>query len=176
MWTAKHTADAITYTRGGLGFVLMWLGWAYGESALNLVAALMLLDWIGDLVDGTLARHSSVPLQTWIGTRDLEVDMFVSFGLMVYLWQGEFVAATLLLGYLIVWALIFLLVGLQRSLGMLFQAPAYGLLIWEALRWTPFIGWTIVFYLAAIIAITWPRFPSEVVPGFLKGMTRRRPS
>jgi len=55
-------------------------------------------------------------------------------------------------------------------MGMLFQAPIYGWFIYIALTYAPEAGWWLVAWILAAVVITWPRFPREVVPGFLKGM------
>src|SRR5512143_1183550 len=86
MWDAKMVADLITATRGLLGLVMIWLGITQGEQALPAVVLLMLLDWIGDFVDGGIAHRSRRPRRTWIGDSDLYVDLFVSLCLGVYLY------------------------------------------------------------------------------------------
>ena len=170
MVSAKQVADLITGARAFLGLFLVWLGWSQGEAAFVLVAWLMLVDWIGDFLDGAFARQNKVIVHTWIGDHDLEVDMLVSFGLLIYLLSAGFVGWTLVVGYLLLWAVIFWRLGMQPSLGMLFQAPIYALFIWKTFLLAPQVGWSILIWLLVVIVISWPRFPEQVIPGFLKGI------
>ena len=64
----------------------------------------------------------------------------------------------------------FFLGGVERSLGMLSQAPIYGWFIWVAMREAPQSGRWLLIYLVAIVVVTWPRFPKEIIPGFLSGI------
>jgi hypothetical protein len=53
---------------------------------------------------------------------------------------------------------------------MLCQAPIYGYFIWIAMTRLPNVGiWILVWMVVAVI-ITWPQFPQQIVPGFLKGL------
>ena len=170
---AKRIADLITFTRGLIAAVLVWVGFEFGAAGLSLAAWLMLADWVGDMSDGRIARLSRVEYHTWIGDHDLEVDLTVSVGLLVFLVKANFVHVWLAAGYLIVWGIYF---GLQKeishSMGMLFQAPTYGWLIWVAVQNAPLAGWSIVIFLVLAIVITWPYFPNVMVPGFLEGVWR----
>jgi hypothetical protein len=170
MSAAKQLADLITWSRVLLAFGLAGLGFAYGPDSLPLVAWLMIADWTGDCLDGAIARRSKTHIHTWIGDHDLETDMLVSFGLSIYLVAAGFVDLWLVAAYVLIWAVIFWRWGVPKSLGMLIQAPIYGWLIVIAIRDAPVAGWAIVIWIAAVIAITWPKFPREVVPGFLTGM------
>jgi hypothetical protein len=68
--------------------------------------------------------------------------------------------------------LYFLRFGVPRSLGMLVQAPIYGFFIWVAMIEAPDPGYWLLVFPVVITAITWPRFPQEVIPGFLDGMRK----
>jgi hypothetical protein len=57
---------------------------------------------------------------------------------------------------------------------MLFQAPIYGWFIWITLRNAPSYGAVLVLWIVLVIIATWPKFPKEVVPGFLNGMRIRK--
>jgi hypothetical protein len=170
MLVGKQVADLITFSRAMLAFLLVWLGVTHGDTSLALITILMILNWTGDALDGTLARRSSRKYHTWIGDHDLEVDMLVSFGLLFYLLAAGFVDIRVLLLYSLIGVLIFWRWGFHRSLGMVIQAPIYGWFIWVAIRDQPTVGiWVIVWLIAAVV-ITWPRFPQQVIPGFLTGM------
>lgn len=171
MLPAKQVADLITSARALVAFCLVWIGLVRGAGGLALAAWLMLLDWMGDMVDGRVARRSRVQYHTWIGDHDLEVDMTVSLGLLAYLLLAGFVNPWLAGAYILVWVVYFWQQrGIPHSLGMLFQAPIYGWFIWVALRKAPPAGWSIVIFLASVIVVTWPYFPNVMVPGFLAGL------
>lgn len=169
MYAAKRVADLITFSRGMLCFALVYLGLVQGAHGLPAAVVLMLLAWMGDCLDGPIARRSPVQHQTWIGNHDLEVDMLVSLGLLGYLLASGFVDLSIGGAYLLVWALVFWQWGIQRSLGMLFQTPIYAWFLWVSLREIPIYGFLMVGWILAVIILTWPRFPQEVIPGFLAG-------
>lgn len=169
MYTAKQVADLITYSRGLLCFVLVYLGIVQGAEALSTAAVIMLLAWMGDFLDGPIARRSRVQYQTWIGNHDLEVDMLVSVGLLAYLTASGYVSMLITGLYLLVWVIVFWKWGIQRSPGMLFQTPTYAWFLWVALRDARMYGLILVAWILAVVLITWPRFPQQVVPGFLNG-------
>jgi len=168
MFDPKHVADLVTFARGLLAFALVWLGWSQGVDGLRLAVYLMLVNWIGDILDGTLARRSLSKKQTWIGDHDLEVDITVSAGLLGYMLGAGFVNWPVAAGYLLAWILIFWHWGYLRSLGMLVQAPIYFMFIVRAILEPPHTGWWMVALIISAVVITWPRFPREVIPGFLK--------
>lgn len=173
MIVAKQVADLITSTRVLIAFCLVIIGFIRGPAGLTLVAWLMILDWLGDMVDGRIARRSRVQYRTWIGDHDLEVDITVSLGLLVYLLQAGYVNIWMAGGYLLLWCLFFWRYGgILRSFGMLFQAPIYAWFIFIALRDAPGAGWTMVVFLLTVIVVTWPYFPKVVVAGFFAGFRK----
>ena len=170
MIVAKQVADLITTARVLMGFGMTWLGLTQGPAGMPLVVWLLIADWTGDSLDGSIARRSRVQYRTWIGDHDLQVDMAVSVGLLIYLLASGFVSVWLAVVYIIIWALVFLRLGVPHSLGMLFQAPIYAWFIWIALHTMPGIGVWMMVWIAAVMIVTWPRFPREVIPGFVSGM------
>jgi hypothetical protein len=172
---AKQVADLLTAVRGLLVFIFPWLGLTLEGEALPWVGLLLVVDWTGDGLDGPLARRSRPRYHTWIGDHDLEVDMAVALGLLFYLLLAGFVDLTLGIAYLLLCCLFFWRLGIPRSIGMLFQAPIYGWFLYVALKEVPAVGWSIVGWILAAIVITWPKFPQEVVPDFLVGLSRSLP-
>jgi hypothetical protein len=170
MFDAKLVADFITTARGLLGFVMIWLGLTQGADALPIVVTLMLLDWTGDFVDGSIARRSRHPRHTWIGDSDVIVDLFVSIGLGIYLISAGFVGFTLGFCYILAWILVFWRFGLDKNLLMLAQAPIYLWFILTALRMIPESGTWLVIWVLIALAINWRRFSREIVPKFISGM------
>ncbi len=171
---AKRIADAITMARLLLGIGLVWLGWSRGRAALEWAVWIMIAGWTGDCIDGPIARRSRPYVHTWVGDHDLEVDMAVAGGLLGYLAFSGFVDPRAAGAYLLLSILLFRLFGRARALGMLFQAPVYGGFIWISLQETPAVGWALPAWILAAVVLTWPRFPREIVPGFLEGMRRLR--
>jgi hypothetical protein len=170
MLVAKQVADLITFSRGMMAFVLAGLGLLIGRDALPLVAWVMIADWCGDIVDGPIARRSRVYYHTWIGDHDLQVDMTVSVGLLIYLLGAGYVSWWVGVVYLLVWALFVLKYGVIPAPGMLFQAPIYFWFIWTTLQDAMGLGVLIIILILAAVILTWPKFPHVVVPGFLDGM------
>jgi len=78
-----------------LGFVMIWLGLTQGADALPVIVTLMLLDWTGDFVDGTIAKRSRVPRRTWICDTDIYVNLFMSICLGIYLISAGYVESAL---------------------------------------------------------------------------------
>jgi phosphatidylglycerophosphate synthase len=167
---AKQVADLLTFTRGLLIIIFPWLAVTGGQESLALAVMLLIADWTGDVFDGALARRSRILYDSWIGDHDLQIDMAVALGLLIYTIATGYVQLTVGVVYILIWAMYFWWAGIPRTMGMLFQAPIYGWFTYVALRYTPSAGLWIVSWILAAVVVTWPRFPREVVPGFLSGM------
>jgi hypothetical protein len=172
MRAAKQIADLITLARGLIAVALAWLGLARPAGSLPLAVCLMIADWTGDYLDGQVARRGPAGVHTWIGDHDLQIDMLVSLGLLVYLLGAGLLSPWLAGFYLLPWLAVFWRVGVPRALGMLFQAPIYAWFIGTALVQSPGVGVWLLVWIAAAVVLTWPQFPKEIVPGFLAGMRR----
>lgn len=172
----KTVADGLTAGRCVLGLTLLWIGWRYGATALPAAIVLLVCAWISDLLDGTLAHHDPHPHQTWIGTHDLAFDVIVGIGTLGYLALAGYLTASIALVYLVSCTLL-VWVFQSRALAMLSQAWPYGMVLLIGLHEAPLYSILALTWLACAIALTWPRFPREVVPGFIRGMrmlARRR--
>ncbi|MEA1976344.1 MAG: hypothetical protein U9N80_00420 [Chloroflexota bacterium] len=167
---AKQVADLLTFTRGLLLIVFPWLAVTGGQESLSLAVMLLIANWTGDVFDGALARRSRIRYDSWIGDHDLEIDMAVAFGLLIYMIATGHVQLTVGAIYILIWAIYFWRVGLPSTMGMLFQAPIYGWFIYISLKYAPSAGLWLVAWILAAVVFTWPRFPKEVVPGFMSGM------
>jgi len=170
MLVAKQFADLLTLTRTLIALILVCLGIMQGGDGLPTAALLLLVSWTTDALDGPIARRSRLSYHTWLGDHDLEVDMAVAAGLLVYMLLSGFVNPVVGTVFALGWALFFWHWGVLRSPGMLFQAPVYAWFIWLALCGSPLYGALLVGWILAAILFTWPRFLDEVVPGFLAGM------
>jgi len=169
MLSAKQLADFITLLRALLGFSLVWLGLTEGEEGLQKAVLIMIAAWTGDTIDGKIARRSKYHYHTWIGDHDLEIDMAVSCGLLVFLITSGLINVWIASLYVIFWSIIFWRWRNIKVLGMLSQAPIYGWFIWVALTRLPNIGIWILIWMVVAVIITWPQFPQQVIPGFLDG-------
>lgn len=171
MFDAKLVADFITATRGVLGFVMIWLGLTQGAEALPVVVTLMLLDWTGDFVDGSIARRSRNPRRTWIGDADIYVDLFMSICLGIYLIAAGYVQIAFGFWYTLGWILFLWRFGLDKNLLMLAQTPVYLWFIIVALRDIPASGYWLIIWVLLALMINWKRFSRDIVPKFISGIT-----
>ncbi len=171
MILAKRIADLLTGSRILLALLFVWLGLLRASWLLPIACFMLLAAWISDLLDGILARRSGAE-PTWVGDHDLEIDVTVSLGVLIYLIGARFLEPAYAGAYLVLWALIFRRWGWRREPAMLFQAPIYLWLIVVAMRDAPQAGWWLIAWIVTAVVITWPRFPQEVVPDFLAGMSK----
>jgi len=170
MLTAKQVADIVTWLRALIGLSLVWLGLTDGAQGLQKTVLLMVIAWTGDIIDGKIARRSKHYTPSWIGDHDLEIDMAISFGLLVYLITSGFINIWIASFYVLFWAIILWRWRNNNTLGMLSQAPIYGYFIWVALNKLPNVGIWILIWMVVAIITTWPQFPQQVVPGFINGL------
>ena len=167
---AKQLADLITFLRLSLLLILPWLAIIYSGGSLPWAGVILALNWTGDSLDGRLARRSGMPFHTWIGDHDLEVDMSVSLGMLIFLVICGFARTVPVMLYAGSWAVYFRARGVPRSMGMLCQAPVYAWFIGITLREAPLVGWGLIAWILVALVATWPRFPQEVIPDFLAGL------
>lgn len=169
MVSTKTLADMLTAMRFCLAGFILWLGVKGGAGALPAAVVTLILAWFTDVLDGPLARRDPSARRTWIGDRDLEVDMSVSLAVLIYLTLSGYLTLKAAVGYVVVCAA---LLWHFRSLhlGWAVQAPPYAGMFYAALRDAPRYGLMAIGYVALVVVATWPRFPKVVVPQFLEGM------
>jgi hypothetical protein len=170
MIVAKQVADLLTGLRVVLAFSFVVVGVTQGVESLPLAIWMLIVCWVTDCLDGLLARRSSRQYHTWLGDNDLGVDMVVSVGLLIYIIETGFLTVAQGVVYGLVWGVVFLRVGIPRSLGMLFQAPIYGVFLYISLQEHFYPAYWMLIFIVVMVVGTWPRFPQEVIPGFLSGM------
>lgn len=163
----KHLADIITFSRVLLIPLILWLGLTRGQEAIPIVVALMIYNWTADSLDGPLARRNPAPNQSWIGQRDLEIDMLISASVLGYLVSADLLPWPIAAFYILVWLLYFFRKGISRFTGMVFQAPIYVWFVLVALIDSPQVGLWILAWILLAIVITWPKFTKVIVPDFL---------
>ncbi len=170
MTVTKQVADLITISRAILALAMIPLGLIQGASSLPIVVWFAIANWTLDSIDGPLARRANTNHQSWIGGKDLQIDMFFGFCLLIYLVTAGLVTWLIAMVYIVAWILIFWHWGLFRELGVLFQVGIYGWFILQVMRLSPqALIWFLVWVVAALI-ITWPKFPKLIVPRFINGV------
>ncbi|UCH59528.1 MAG: CDP-alcohol phosphatidyltransferase family protein [Anaerolineales bacterium] len=169
MLTSKRIADVMTVSRLVLAILMIWLGVTAGASVIGLIAWLLIVSWTTDCLDGILARRNKPVVNNWIGEHDLEFDISVAFGVLVYLAAAGFINLWLAILYCLIWMGVFWLFGLRSALGKLFQAPVYGWFILVVLWNAPGPGYWLLAWILVVVLLTWPRFPNEVIPSFFAG-------
>lgn len=166
----KLVADIVTTLRGFMAFVLVWIGIVVGKDGLTTVVYIMIGCWMGDFIDGRLARVSGVNRQTWIGSHDLQIDLFVSLGLGAYLIWSGFISNLYSFIYIFIWGVLIWKKGPDRNLLMLFQCPIYLILIYLSLLYIPDDGKWILVLVGIILIINGKAFIKDIIPGFITGM------
>lgn len=170
----KRIADIITWIRVSIVFIIIGLGLTQGKSAIPAIAVLMIFNWTTDSIDGPLARRKAHARQTWIGARDLEVDMLVSASTLAYLVLADLLSWQLALLYTLLWMAYFWRKRITKSVGSLFQAPIYLYFIVITFREEPTFAWAMVIWALLAMAITWPKFPKVILPDFFSGLRAPR--
>ncbi|MDI3517954.1 MAG: hypothetical protein PWQ34_101 [Caldanaerobacter sp.] len=165
----KIAANALTIGRAVIGIIIGGLGAYQGRKALKAVVLLLMTAWFSDVADGFLARASKVKVKDWIGEHDLYADMTVSAGVLYYLTSSNYIPVYAGWG-IFIGSVILLYYFPSTTLAEGLQAIPYALMIYTSFMHIPLYGFLIVAFLLFLIAITWPRFPKEKVPGFLNGM------
>ena len=145
MLAAKQVADIITWARTLLAVALPVLGITQGEKSLNTAVILLIINWTADSLDGVLARRSRKQYRTWIGDHDLEIDMLIAAGSLIYLVAAGLLAWQIAAAYSLIWLVVFWRFGVPHVLGVLFQAPIYGYFIVRAIVESPQVAiWMVV--------------------------------
>ncbi|MFN2188994.1 MAG: CDP-alcohol phosphatidyltransferase family protein [Candidatus Promineifilaceae bacterium] len=165
--SGKQVADIITWLRTLIAFALPVLGITQGAKSLQAAVILLIVNWTADSFDGVLARRSRVQYKTWIGDHDLEIDMLIGAGTLIYLFTAGFLSWQAAAIYCLVWLVIFWRFGIPHVLGVLFQAPIYGYFIVRAMMESTQIAFWLILWLLAAIIISWPKFPKVIIPEFL---------
>jgi hypothetical protein len=135
----------------------------------TVVAAVLLVcwAWTSDVLDEALARWAGV--RGRLAAQDHVVDAGVGLAIVWYLGgvgtlpPGPSRAGALIL--VATWA-----VTRVFAVQMLLQTVAYGAFLWWVITTTPPWWWLPPATVAGVLAISWRRFASELVPEFLHGI------
>jgi hypothetical protein len=172
----KQLADIITFSRVLLIPLILWLGLTRGQEAIPIVVVLMIYNWTADSLDGPLARRNPTPNQSWIGQRDLEIDMLISASVLGYLVSAALLPWPIAAFYILVWLLYISRKSLSQFAGIVFQVPIYGWLILVALKESPQVGLWLLAWVILAIVLTWPKLPKVILPDLisdLRGVLKR---
>jgi phosphatidylglycerophosphate synthase len=170
MFTPSTFANFLTGVRAIVAILLPLLGFLQGASGVNSAVYLMVVAWISDYFDGVTARSRPGHKPSWLGTHDLQVDMLVAMGLLLYLVQSRYVSLPLAFIYVLAWALIFSRVTMDKTTGSLLQAPIYGIFLWFAAQDAPRAVLLVPAWIIVVLSISWRRFVGQVLPEFFSGL------
>jgi phosphatidylglycerophosphate synthase len=131
--------DLLTLSRAGLGFALAGTAVIGDSVTIWRDVWLLVLAWTTDIFDGHLARAFRVSGKSWLGSKDVFIDMFFSTTVLFYLTVTGLLPAVLALVYLAVWAGLFLKWGFLPMLAQVFQNPIYAAFVYFAVVAQPLI-------------------------------------
>jgi phosphatidylglycerophosphate synthase len=80
----RFIADTLTLARMGIAFIIVLLGFTFGEPALPTAIILVLIGWLTDTVDGPIARRSG-SRPTWVAAVDVPADLALVFSFFLFL-------------------------------------------------------------------------------------------
>ena len=164
----RPLADLLTAGRVLLAIYLAALGVARGAEAVPAAVLTVIVSWLTDLVDGPLARWDPDPRISWVGEHDAEADLTTSLGVTVFLvlsgYLSPWIAAVLVAVLLLVWILH------SHQLAWPLYALPYVFLGVVAFREAPLFCWLAIGYLAATLAVRWPRLRQEFLPEFFEAL------
>lgn len=99
-------ADFLTLTRGiGISLIILVLA-IQGIKSFDLLLALVLIGWVTDWIDGTLARKANQ--QSWIGKDEVTFDLIMGISAAIYI-LSMFSLPSYIFIYLLVWVILSLL-------------------------------------------------------------------
>lgn len=165
----KFAADILTSLRFFLGLYIIHFSVYETTQGVASASTLLWIAWVTDLLDGPISRLDPRKVQTWIGRHDLTADVTVALGCWLFLTFSDLIPMWIGLGYILLSALL-LLYFKSEHLAWGLQAPPYGLMILNALKYAPTYGMLLIVWIAFVVIVTWPRFPKHTLPEFLNGM------
>jgi len=163
----RRLAGFLTVSRVLLSIGLAGLGAVLGAESLPAAIPLVILCWLIDLVDGPVARQVRGSPVSWAGQLDAGANPGIPLGVTAYLlftdcltpWLGT----TLMLVLLLAWLLH------PKQLAWPFHIAPYLILGVATFQEAPVIGWLVIGYPLAPLAVRWSRSQSSfLVDGFRK--------
>jgi len=136
-------ADIFTAVRLVFAAFIVYAGLQYGVQAFGAVAALFLLGWTLDTLDGHLARTDTSRPPSWIGSHEREVDAVMVVAGFIYLTLIDIVPGWVCISYLAVSTLLLVRFRSAAVLTVL-EMPLVVLMVVTAFRLEPLWGWLYV--------------------------------
>jgi len=131
---AALAADTLGVLRLAVALAILWLGWTVGRPALPEVIFLATLGWIGDGLDGYIARRS--PCRTRLGASDYPLDVILTWAEFIYAAQAGFLPAIFVAVYTM-GALVSTLWFRRKAVLVLFMRGIDAIVLYFALRYAP---------------------------------------
>ncbi|NPA91989.1 MAG: hypothetical protein GXO55_11200 [Chloroflexi bacterium] len=154
-----YGADVLTLFRAFTGVAILYEGWRYGRNGVHQVAVYVILGWIADALDGTLARRSGK--KTKLGRYDFLVDVFLTWATFGYLTMAGYIPWTWAVVYTLAAMLIIALVQ-RKSVVIVFMRPidvTTGLI---AFRYVPELALLFGLWLVGLGIVRWRRVKTRV--------------
>lgn len=175
-------ADGLTGLRLVLSVMLAVGGLTFYPHGVEAAAALVLVAWTTDALDGPLARRSGRG-ESRLGRSDLLIDVFFALCLLFFMRSAALMPPVVAWVYVLVWAIVFWRFGqVTKPLGAAFQGPVYAWFVVRLLADRVLVGRILLLWVLANVALTWRRLVLSDVPDFFRGMRqvmltlRSRPS
>ena len=152
----RIVADIFTAVRLVFAAFIVYAGLQYGVQAFGAVAAVFLLGWTLDTLDGHLARADTKRSPSWLGSHEREVDAVMVVAGFVYLTLIGIVPAWLSIGYLAL-ATLLLIRFRSKAVLTLLEAPLVLLMVATAFVLEPLWGWLYVAWGLGALLLDWRR-------------------
>ena len=172
-------ADALTLTRVLAAGLLVWLGITRGANALSSAAAVTILAWTSDALDGLAARAAGVP--TRLGRLDFAIDSVFYTGIVAYIALAGFVSPVAALAFVLVAATCWVL-SRRKAVALIFLRIVDLAGVVLAFRYARWLGWLVTVWLIVLVVVyrrrlieRAPRRAKEVL-SMLRRAGRRRSS
>jgi hypothetical protein len=155
----RRLAGILTVSRVLVSIGLAGLGVVLGAESLPAAIPLVILCWLADLIDGPLACQARGSPGWWVGQRDAGANPATALGIVAYLLFSDYLTpwlgTTLMLVLLLVWLLH------PDHLAWPFYIAPYLVLGVATFQEAPLIGWLVIPYLLASLAVRWSRSQSQ---------------
>lgn len=152
-------ADTFSVLRLAIALAILWLGWTVGRPALPEVIFLATLGWIGDGLDGPIARRS--PCRTRLGAYDYPLDVILTWAEFIYAAQAGFLPVIFVAGYT-VGAFVVTLRFRRKAVLVLFMRGIDAFVLYFALRYAPFYLLPLLSWLLILGVVNRERMKNDI--------------
>jgi len=143
-------ADLLTLLRIAVSGWLIWIGWTQGAAALPQAVSVVLVAWLGDALDGPMARRSRQP--TLLGRYDFVADVLLTWSALIYITLSGFLPMWLTVVYTIL-ATVAVIAFQRKAVVILFMRPVDLTCGLVALTRAPEAGWMLAATLAGLAVV-----------------------